>query len=161
MARIVNDARPGYSAGTMEPKPLLRVGGAAWELARTVLLLAFLSSSSSAAGAAGAVSAPWLAAFGAAGLVMPAAFVMFARAPERYRAFLPLLRLGKTLETATIFFLFVTGAVSRAAALPGAYFAAQALAYPPLAIGAVFALDLLVLVGLLRVREGAEPTGSP
>jgi len=157
MARIVNDARPGYSAGTMEPNPLLRVGGAAWELARTLLLLAFLSGSFSAAGA---LSAPWLAAFGAAGLVMPAAFVMFARAPERYRLFLPLLRLGKTLETATILFLFVTGTVTRGAALPGAYFAAQALAYPPLAFGAVFALDLLVLVGLLRVRERTPVTGQ-
>ncbi len=145
----------------MESNPLLRVGGAAWELARTLLLLAFLSGSSSAAGAAGALSAPWLTAFGAAGLVMPAAFVMFARAPERYRLFLPLLKLGKALETATILFLFVTGAVTSGAALPGAYFAAQALGYPPLVFGAMFALDLLVLVGLLRVREGAEPTGTP
>ena len=52
------------------------------------------------------------------------------RAPERYRPFLPLLRLGKALETATILFLFATGAISTGAALPGAYFAAQALGVP-------------------------------
>jgi hypothetical protein len=161
MARIVNDARPGYSAGTMEPKPLLRVGGAAWELARTFLLLAFLSLSSSSAGTADMLSAPWLAALGAAGLVMPAAFVMFAAAPRRHVAFLPLLRLGKTLETATILFLFASGAVSTVVALPGAYLAAQALRYPPLVFGVAFALDLLVLVGLVRVREGSDPTGTP
>jgi hypothetical protein len=145
----------------MEPKPLLRIGGPAWELARTFLLLAFLSGSSSAADAADMLSAPWLAALGAAGLVMPAAFAMFALTPRRHGSFLPLLTVGKILETVTILLLFVTGAVFTGAALPGAFFAAQVLGNPALVFGAVFALDVLVLVGLLRVREGSGPTGTP
>jgi hypothetical protein len=150
VARIVNDARPGYSAGTMEPKPLLRVGGSAWEIARTFLLLAYLAVSSSAAGSADMLSAPWLAAVGAAGLVMPAAFVMYAAAPDRHGAFLPLLRLGKTLEAATILLLFVTGAVTGGGNVP--FFAARMLSFAPWTFGLVLALDLLVLTGLLRVR---------
>jgi hypothetical protein len=135
----------------MEPKPLLRLGGPAWELARTFLLLAHVAVSSSAAGSADMLAAPWLAAVGAAGLVMPAAFVMFAVAPDRHGAFLPLLRLGKALEAATILLLFATGAVAGGGNLP--YFTAQALATSPLLLGLAFVLDLLVLAGLLRVRR--------
>ncbi len=152
MARIVNDARPGYSAGTMEPRPLLRVAGPAWELARTFLLLAYLAVASSAAGSADMLSAPWLAAVGAAGLVMPAAFVMYAAAPDRHGAFLPLLRLGKALEAASILLLFATGAVAPGTTMPGPFFATRILSDPSWAFGLVFALDLLVLVGLVRVR---------
>jgi hypothetical protein len=131
----------------MEPNPLLRLGGSAWEIARTFLLLAV---SSSGAGSVEALSAPWLAAVGAAGLVMPAAFVMYAAAPDRHAAFLPLLRLGKALEAATILLLFATGAIAGGGNVP--YFAAQALGSSPVLFGFAFALDLLVLVGLLRVR---------
>ncbi len=136
----------------MEPKPLLRVGGAAWELARTFLLLAYLAVSSSAPGAASMLSAPWLAAAAAACLVMPAAFVMYAVAPDRHGAFLPLLRLGKVLETASILLLFATGAVAAVTPIPGTPIAVPLLGYPPVTIGLVFALDLLVLAGLVRVR---------
>ena len=125
----------------MEPKPLLRLGGSAWEIARTFLLFAV---SSSAAG-----SAPWLAAVGAAGLVMPAAFVLYAAVPDRHGAFLPLLRLGKALEAVTLFLLFITGAITGGGNVP--YFAAPALGSSPYVLGLVLMLDLLVLAGLLRV----------
>jgi hypothetical protein len=134
----------------MEPKPLLRLGGPAWELARAFLLLAYLAVSASAAGSADMLSAPWLAAVGAAGLVMPAAFVMYAAAPDRHGAFLPLLRLGKVLEAATILLLFVTGAVSSGGNVP--IFTARNLVFQPWTFGFVLVLDLLVLTGLLRVR---------
>jgi hypothetical protein len=136
----------------MEPKPLLRVGGPAWEIARTVLLLAYLAVASSAAGSADMLSAPWLAAVGAAGLVVPAAFVMYAAAPQRHAAFLPLLRLGKALEAASILLLFATGVVAKGATMPGPLFTVPLLGDPPWTFGLVFALDLLVLTGLLRVR---------
>ena len=137
---------PATLRRTMEPKPLLRLGGSAWEIARTFLLFAV---SSSAAGSAAIGSAPWLAAVGAAGLVMPAAFVLYAAVPDRHGAFLPLLRLGKALEAVTIFLLFVTGGITGGGNIP--YLAAQALGSSPLLFGLVLVLDLLVLAGLLRV----------
>jgi hypothetical protein len=136
----------------MEPRPLLRVAGPAWEIARTFLLLAYLAVAFSASSSADLLSAPWLAAAGAAGLVMPAAFVMYALAPDRHGAFLPLLRLGKALEAATVLLLFATGAVTGSGTMPGPHFAAGMLSLQPLTFGLVLVLDLLVLTGLLRTR---------
>ena len=86
----------------MEHKPLLRVAGPAWELARYFLFIAFLAVSSSSAGDPDMLSTPWLLAACAGGLVMPAAFILLALAPSRYAGFLPLLLLGKAFEVVTV-----------------------------------------------------------
>ena len=145
----------------MELKPLLRVGGPAWELARTILLLAYLTATSPAASAADMLSAPWLAAVGAPGLLMPAAFLMFSISPGRFPGFLPLLRLGKTLEAASILLLFATRAIDFGGTMPGPLFAVPVLGAPQWAFGLVLALDLFVLAGLVRARALPSPTGSP
>ena len=93
---------------------------------------------------------------------MPAAFLMFALAPGRYAAYLPLLRLGKVLEIATVALLFVTGTIR-----PREHRAGPRLSRAgagPVARGrsaSSRSLDLAVLAGLLRVRTGTDTTGSP
>lgn len=131
----------------MEPRPILRFGGPAWELARTALLLLFLAVGSSTAGTPDMPSAPWLAAAGAAGLVLPAAFVLFCLSPGRYRPFLPLLIMGKIFEAGTLVLLFATGAVTRAV-VPGL----NLDPFRAYAVGAALILDVVVLVGLVRLR---------
>src|SRR4030042_3016891 len=82
-----------HSPCLMEHKPVLRVAGPAWELPRFFLLIVFPATASSSSVNADMLSAPWLAAAGAGGLVMPAAFLMFAFAPGRDAVYLPHLRL--------------------------------------------------------------------
>jgi hypothetical protein len=141
----------------MKPRPVLRVAGPAWELARCFLFLAFLAAGSSSSGM---LSAPWLAAVGAAGLVMPAAFLMLALAPDRYAAFLPLLRLGKGLEIATVALLFATGTIAPGSGTPLA-FRVPVLGSAPMVFALVGVADVAVLIGLFRVRTDRGSTGAP
>ena len=152
---------PVTLASPMEPKPLLRIAGPAWELARYFLIVVFLASSSSASGNADMLSAPWLAAAAAGGLAMPAAFFLYAYEPGRYAAYLPLLRLGKVLELATIVLLYATGTIRAGSTMPMLAFRVPVLDSTPVVFGLVALLDAAVLAGLLRVRTGAGPTGSP
>jgi hypothetical protein len=145
----------------MDHKPVLRVAGPAWELARYFLLIAFLATASSSSGNADMLSAPWLAAAGAGGLVMPAAFLMFAFAPGRYAAYLPLLRLGKALEVATVALLFATGTIATGSVMPWIAFRVPVLGSTAVVFGLVALVDLAVLAGLLRVRTDTDTTGSP
>jgi hypothetical protein len=145
----------------MEQKPLLRVAGPAWELARFFLFVVFLAAASSASGNADMLSAPWLAAAGAGGLAMPAAFLMLAIAPGRYAAYLPLLRLGKVLQVATVVLLFATGAVAPGSGVPLLAFRVPVLGSAPVVFGIVTLVDLAVLAGLSRVRTGTGATTSP
>ncbi len=145
----------------MDHKPVLRVAGPAWELARYFLLIAFLATASSTSGNADMLSAPWLAAAGAGGLVMPAAFLMFAFAPGRYAAYLPLLRLGKALEVATVALLFATGTIAPGSVMPWIAFRVPVLGSTAVVFGLVALVDLAVLVGLIRVRTDTGTTGSP
>jgi len=140
----------------MEERPLLRIAGPGWEFARYFLFAAFLAADSSS----GMLSAPWLAAVTAGGLVMPAAFLMFALAPRRYAAYLPLLRLGKFLQIAAVALLFVTGTIRPESTVP---FIAYRIPVPGQAIaafGIVALLDLAVLAALFRVRTATGTTGS-
>jgi hypothetical protein len=145
----------------MERKLLLRIAGPAWELARYFLFLVFLAFASSSAGNADMLSAPWLLAVGAGGLVMPAAFLMFALAPGRYPGYLPLLRLGKGLELASLALLFATGTIAPGSVMPVLAFRVPVLGSTPMVFGLVALVDILVLAGLLRVRTGTGTTGSP
>ena len=145
----------------MEQKPLLRVAGSAWELARYFLFVVFLAAASSASGAADMLSAPWLAAAAAGGLVMPAAFLMIAFAPRRYADYLPLLRLGKVLEVATVALLYATGAITPGSGMPVLAFRMPVLGNAAVVFGLVALADVAVLAGLLRVRTGTGTTGSP
>ena len=145
----------------MELKPLLRIAGPAWELARSFLFIAFLAASSSSSGTTDMLSAPWLAAVGAAGLVMPAAFLMLALAPDRYAAYLPLLRLGKGLEIATVVLLFATGTIAPGSGMPLLAFRVPVLGSIPVVFGLVAAADVAVLVGLFRVRTDRGTRGAP
>jgi hypothetical protein len=144
----------------MNQKPLLRVAGPAWELARYFLFILFLATASSSSGNADMLSAPWLAAVGAGGLVMPAAFLMFAFAPGRYAAYLPLLRLGKALEVATVALLFATGTVGPGSGMPWIAFRVPVLGSTAVVFGLVGLADLVVLAGLLRVRTDTGTTGT-
>lgn len=148
-------------ASPMEPKPLLRVAGPAWELARYFLMVAFLAASSSSAGSADMLSAPWLAAAAAGGLAMPAAFFVYAFAPKRYAVYLPLLRLGKVFELATVVLLYATGAIRLGSIMPVVAFRVPVLDSTAVVFGLVALFDAAVLVGLLRVRSRAAPTTSP
>ena len=154
-------APPATLASLMEPKPLLRVAGPAWELARYFLIVAFVAAASSPSGNADMLSAPWLAAAAAAGLAMPAAFFVYACAPGRYAAYLPLLRLGKGIELATIVLLYATGAIRWGSTVPMLAFRVPVLDSTAVVFGLVALLDAAVLAGLLRVRTGAGRTGSP
>jgi hypothetical protein len=145
----------------MKPRPVLRVAGPAWELARSFLLLAFLAAGSSSSGNVDMLSAPWLAAVGAAGLVMPAAFLVFALAPDRYAAFLPLLRLGKGLEIATVALLFATGTIAPGSGTPLLAFRVPVLGSVPMVFAFVGVADVAVLIGLFRVRTDRGSTGAP
>ena len=145
----------------MDQKPLLRVAGPAWELARSFLFVVFLAASSSSSGNADMLSAPWLAAAFAGGLVMPAAFLMFAIAPGRYAAYLPLLRLGKALEVLTVVLLFATGTVGAGSMMPWIAFRVPVLGSTAVVFGLAALVDLAVLAGLLRVRTDTGTTGSP
>jgi hypothetical protein len=145
----------------MEHRPLLRVAGPAWELARYFLFIAFLAVSSSSSANPDMLSTPWLLAACAGGLVMPAAFFMLAFSPARYAGFLPLLKLGKALEVATVVLLFVTGMVAPGSWVPGIDFRVPVLGSAPVAFGLVGLADLAVLAGLLLVRTGADTTVSP
>jgi hypothetical protein len=144
----------------MERKPLLRIAGPAWELARSFLFFVFLTASSSS-GNADMLSAPWLAAAFAGGLVMPAAFIMIALAPARYAVYLPLLRLGKILQIATVVLLFVTGAIRPESTVPILENRVPVLDRALVVFGLVAAADVAVLVGLFRVRADRGTTGSP
>lgn len=147
----------------MDQKPLLRVAGPAWEVARYFLFVVFLAASSSSSGDADMLSAPWLAAACAGGLVVPAAFLMFAFAPRRYASYLPLLRLGKILEIATVVLLFVTGTILWDSTMPMPLFRVPVLYRTTVVFGLVTLADLAVLAGLFRVRAvavGAETTGE-
>jgi hypothetical protein len=152
---------PATLASPMEPKPLLRIAGPAWELARYFLFVVFLAASSSSSGTADMLSAPWLAAVAAGGLAMPAAFFVYAFVPGRYAAYLPLLRLGKVLELASLALLYATGTIRLGSTLPYVAFRVPVLDSTPVVFGLVALLDAAVLAGLLRVRTGAGPTGSP
>jgi hypothetical protein len=145
----------------MEHKPVLRVAGPVWELARYFLLIVFLATASSSSGNADMLSAPWLAAAAAGGLAMPAAFLMFAFAPGRYAAYLPLLRLGKALEVATVVLLFATGTIGPGSMMPWIAFRVPVLGSTAVAFGLVVLVDLAVLAGLLRVRMDTGTTGAP
>ncbi len=145
----------------MDKKPLLRAAGPAWELARSFLFIAFLAIASSSSGDADMLSAPWLIAAGAGGLVMPAAFLMFAFAPARYTAYLPLLRLGKGLELASLALLFATGTIAPGSVMPVLAFRVPVLGSAPVVFGLVALADLAVLVGLLRVRTVTGALDSP
>jgi hypothetical protein len=145
----------------MEQKPLLRVAGPAWELARYFLFVVFLAAASSASGDADMLSAPWLAAAAAGGLVMPAAFLMIAFSPGRYAVYLPLLRLGKVLQVATVVLLFATGAISPGSGVPVLAFRVPVLGNAAVTFALVALADVAVLAGLLRVRTDAGTTGSP
>ena len=145
----------------MKPRPVLRVAGPAWELARCFLFLAFLAAGSSSSGSADMLSAPWLAAVGAAGLVMPAAFLMLALAPDRYAVFLPLLRLGKGLEIATVALLFATRTIVPGSGMPLLAFRVPVLGNAQVAFALVGAADVAVLIGLFRVRQDRGSTGAP
>jgi hypothetical protein len=145
----------------MEKKPLLRSAGPAWELARSFLFIAFLAIGSSSSGDADMLSAPWLIAAGAGGLVMPAAFLMFAFAPARYAAYLPLLRLGKGLELASLALLFATGTIAPGSVMPVLAFRVPVLGSAPVVFGIVALADLAVLAGLLRVRTDTGASDSP
>ena len=140
---------------------MLRIAGPAWELVRSFLLLAYLAASSSSAANADMLSAPWLAALGAAGLVMPAAFLMFSLAPTRYAAYLPLLKLGKGLELAAVALLFATGTVTAGSVVPLLAFRVPVLGSAAVVFGLVAILDLAVLAGLFRVRTGNGTTALP
>jgi hypothetical protein len=144
----------------MELKPLLRVAGPAWELARYFTFVAFLASAPQSGGA-DPLSAPWLAAATAGGLVMPAAFLMFALAPGRYTAYLPLLRLGKILQIATVVLLFVTGTIRLAYTVPFFADRVPVLGWSLGIFGVVGLIDLAVLAALFLVRTGTDTTGSP
>jgi hypothetical protein len=143
----------------MQHKPILRVAGPVWELARYFLFIVFLATASSSSGNADMLSAPWLAAAAAGGLAMPAAFLMLAIAPGRYAAYLPLLRLGKALEVATIVLLFATGTIAPASTMPWIAFRVPVLGSTAVVFGLVALADLAVLAGLLRVRT--DSPGSP
>jgi len=145
----------------MERKPLLRVAGPAWELARYFLFIAFLAASSSSSGNADMLSEPWLLAAGAGGLAMPAAFLIFALAPDRYASYLPLLRLGKVFEVATVALLFATGTIPPDGTVPFLAFRVPLLGSAPIAFGLVILADLVVLAGLFRVRAAAGAPSSP
>jgi hypothetical protein len=145
----------------MEHKPLLRVAGPAWELARYFLFIVFLATTSSSSGNADMLSTPWLLAAAAGGLVMPAAFLMLALAPGRYADYLPLLRLGKGLEIATVVLLFATGTVAAGSGMPGIAFRVPVLGSTAVVFALVALADLAVLAGLLRVRTDTGATGSP
>jgi hypothetical protein len=144
----------------MEQKPLLRVAGPVWELARYFLIVVFLAAASSSGGA-DLLSAPWLAAATAGGLAMPAAFLMIALAPGRYAAYLPLLRLGKVLQIATVVLLFVTGTIQPESTVPFLAYRVRVLDRALVVFGLVALLDLAVLAALFRVRTGTDTTGSP
>ena len=144
----------------MEERPLLRIAGPGWEFARYFLFAAFLAADSSSGGA-GMLSAPWLAAVTAGGLVMPAAFLMFALAPGRYAAYLPLLRLGKVLQIATLALLFVTGTIRPESTVPVLAWRVPVLDRSLVAFGLVALLDLAVLAALFRARTGTDTTGAP
>lgn len=140
----------------MEYRPLLRIAGPGWEFARYFLFAAFLAADSSS----GMLSAPWLAAVTAGGLVMPAAFLMFALAPGRYAAYLPLLRLGKVLQIATVALLFVTGTIRPESTVPILAWRVPVLDRSLVAFGLVALLDLAVVAALFRVRTGTDTRGS-
>jgi hypothetical protein len=137
----------------MEQKPLLRVAGPTWELARYFLFMVFLAAASS--------SAPWLAAAAAGGLVMPAAFALYALFPGRYAAYLPLLRLGKVLQIATVVMLFVTGTIRPESTVPILAYRVPVLDRALVVFGLVALLDLVVLAALFRVRTDTGTTASP
>jgi hypothetical protein len=143
----------------MDPRRLLRVGGPTWELARAFLLLAYLAANASSAGTADRLSAPWLAAVGAAGLVLPAAFLFFAIDPQRHAAFLPLLIMGKVFEAGTVVLLFVTGTLGSGSLAPlqtGLPFPREV---PEAGLFVVaLLLDIGVLVGLVRLRSRSSPS---
>jgi len=85
---------------------------------------------------------------------------MFALAPRRYAAYLPLLRLGKFLQIAAVALLFVTGTIRPESTVP---FIAYRIPVPGQAIaafGIVALLDLAVLAALFRVRTATGTTGS-
>ncbi len=144
----------------MERKPLLRVAGPAWELARFFLFIAFLAAPSSSSGNADMLSEPWLLAAGAGGLAMPAAFLLFALAPDRYASYLPLLRLGKVFEVATVALLFATGTILWESTMPMPLFRVPVLYRTAVAFGLVILADLVVLAGLFRVRAAAGTPSS-
>lgn len=154
-------APPATLGSPMEPKPLLRVAGPAWELARYFLIVAYLAAASSPSGNADMLSAPWLAAAAAGGLAMPAAFFVYAYEPGRYAAYLPLLRLGKVLELATIVLLYATGAIRPGSTVPMLAFRVPVLDGTAVAFGVVALLDAAVLAGLLRVRTRGGPPATP
>jgi hypothetical protein len=143
----------------MKHKPLLRVAGPAWELARYFLLIAFLAAGSSSSGRADMLSTPWLLAAGAGGLVMPAAFLMLALAPGRYAAYVPLLRLGKGLEIATVALLFATGTITPGSGVPMLAFRVPVLGSVAVVFVLATAADIAVLAGLFRLRTGEVQTG--
>ena len=144
----------------MEERPLLRIAGPGWEFARYFLFAAFLAADPSSGGS-GSLSAPWIAAVTAGGLVMPAAFLMFALAPGRYAAYLPLLRLGKVLQIVTVALLFVTGTIRPESTVPVLAYRVPLPGQAIAAFGIAALLDLAVLAALFRVRAGTGTTGSP
>lgn len=145
----------------MEHKPLLRVAGPAWEIARYFLFIVFLAAAFSPSGSPDLQTAPWLLAAGAGGLVMPVAFLMLALVPERYAPYLPLLRLGKALEAATVVLLYATGAIAPDSLMPVLALRVPVLDRAPVAFGIILLADLAVLVALMGVRSASGPAGSP
>jgi hypothetical protein len=145
----------------MEHRPLLRVAGPVWELARYFLFIAFLAVSSSSSANPDMLSTPWLLAACAGGLVMPAAFILLAIAPDRHAGYLPLLRLGKGLQVATMVLLFATGAIAPGSGMPMPIFALPVVGSMPLAFGLLTLIDLVVLAGLLMAGPRAGPTDAP
>jgi hypothetical protein len=135
----------------MERKPLLRIAGPVWEFARYFLVLALVATGSSPVDFRGLLSAPWLAAAAAGGLVMPAAFLMLSFDPQRYAGYLPLVRLGKGLEIVTVVLLFFSVGVAPGSAVPPLGSRLPGIGSLPVVLGAVAALDIAVLVGLFSV----------
>lgn len=149
---------------------MLRVAGPAWELVRYFLFIVLLAATFSPSGGADLRTAPWLLAAGAGGLVMPAAFLMLALLPQRYAPYLPLLRLGKALEVATVALLYATGAVARDSLTPVLALRVPVLDRAPVAFGLIVLIDVAVLAALMGVRPAtgsadgpgtSETTGSP
>lgn len=131
----------------MKPVSLLFSGAAVWECVRFILVLVYLSEL--AIIPAGRAVIVW---FSSPQLVLAAAFVLVAAGPDRYRAYRPIIVLGKCISV-------VAGILALTVTLRSALgFAAGQVS--PVVLAGVVGTDLIVLTACVAIGWGRQSSAD-
>ena len=130
---------------------LLFIAAAVWEILRfTAIFFLFSTQPLIMAHPTEAFNILW---FGSVQLVFVAGFTFVGFYPQKYASFVSLLRLGKIIALPTALLVILTGGFASGTQAPSSLIMAYANSLVPVA---VFVVDLIILVLLLRFRPLGE-----